>query len=123
MEERRERPEGSGRSYGNSGGRSSGGRSFGNSSGGRSSGGRSFGNSSGGRSSGGRSFGNSGGRSFGNSSGGRSFDRGEPAEKHKATCSECGQECEVPFKPTPGKSVYCFECFKEKNPRPRPRRN
>ena len=88
MEERRERPEGSGRS---------------------------FGNSSGGRS--------SGGRSFGNSSGGRSFDRGEPAEKHKATCSECGQECEVPFKPTPGKSVYCFECFKEKNPRPRPRRN
>ncbi|KHO45628.1 MAG: hypothetical protein QJ16_C0018G0003 [archaeon GW2011_AR1] len=109
MEERRERPEGSGRSYGNSGGRSSGGRSFGN--------------SSGGRSSGGRSFGNSGGRSFGNSSGGRSFDRGEPAEKHKATCSECGQECEVPFKPTPGKSVYCFECFKEKNPRPRPRRN
>jgi len=105
MEERRERPEGSGRSFGNSsGGRSSGGRSYGNS------GGRSFGNSS-------------GGRSFGNSSGGRSFDRGEPAEKHKATCSECGQECEVPFKPTPGKSVYCFECFKEKNPRPRPRRN
>ncbi|OIO39824.1 hypothetical protein AUJ61_03315 [Candidatus Pacearchaeota archaeon CG1_02_30_18] len=109
MEERRERSEGSGRSFGNSsGGRSSGGRSYGNS------GGRSFGNSSGGRSSGGRSYGNSGGRSF---------DRGEPAEKHKATCSECGQECEVPFKPTPGKSVYCFECFKEKNPRPRPRRN
>jgi len=119
MEERRERPQGSGRSFGNSDGRSSDGRR----SDGRSSGGRSYGNS-GGQSSGGRSFGNSGGRSSGGRSFGNrdSFQRREPAEKHKATCSECGQECEVPFKPTPGKPVYCFECFKEKNPRP-PRRN
>ena len=26
-----------------------------------------------------------------------------PREMHKATCSECGKECEVPFKPTEGK--------------------
>ena len=39
-----------------------------------------------------------------------SFDRG-PREMHKATCSECGKECEVPFKPTEGKPVYCKECF------------
>jgi CxxC-x17-CxxC domain-containing protein len=32
----------------------------------------------------------------------------------KAVCSECGQECEVPFKPTEGKPVYCRECFKSK---------
>ena len=37
-------------------------------------------------------------------------------EMHKATCSECGQECEVPFKPTEGKPVYCRECFRKKKP-------
>ncbi len=34
-----------------------------------------------------------------------------PREMHKATCSECGQECEVPFKPAEGKPVYCKECY------------
>ena len=37
-----------------------------------------------------------------------------PREMHKATCYECGQECEVPFKPTEGKPVYCRECFAKK---------
>jgi len=32
-------------------------------------------------------------------------------EMHKAICSECKKECEVPFKPTEGKPVYCRECF------------
>ena len=35
-------------------------------------------------------------------------------EMHKATCSECKNECEVPFKPTQGKPVYCKECFRNK---------
>jgi len=35
-------------------------------------------------------------------------------EMHKATCSECGKECEVPFKPTEGKPVYCRECYMKK---------
>lgn len=40
----------------------------------------------------------------------RPFNDG-PREMHKATCSECKKECEVPFKPTEGKPVYCKECF------------
>jgi len=40
-----------------------------------------------------------------------------PREMHKATCSECGKECEVPFKPTEGKPVYCRECYAKKKPR------
>ena len=32
-------------------------------------------------------------------------------EMHKATCSECGNECEVPFKPTDGRPVYCRDCY------------
>ncbi|MEI6732186.1 MAG: CxxC-x17-CxxC domain-containing protein [archaeon] len=67
--------------------------------------------------SGGRSFGGSrgGGRSFGGGRGGgggggfrRDFG---PREMHKAVCSDCKQDCEVPFKPTEGKPVYCKECY------------
>ena len=36
---------------------------------------------------------------------------------HKATCAECGNECEVPFEPTKDKPVYCMECFKKRKPR------
>ena len=43
--------------------------------------------------------------------GGFRRDFGGPREMHKATCSECGKECEVPFKPTEGKPVYCRDCF------------
>ncbi|MDO8460059.1 MAG: DNA-directed RNA polymerase [Nanoarchaeota archaeon] len=61
-----------------------------------------------------RGFGRSrqgGGRSFGG--GGRS-NFGGPREMHKAVCSECKKECEVPFKPTEGKPVYCRDCFRNK---------
>jgi CxxC-x17-CxxC domain-containing protein len=34
-------------------------------------------------------------------------------EMHKATCSDCGSECEVPFKPVEGRPVYCRECFRK----------
>ncbi|MBI5149084.1 DNA-directed RNA polymerase [Candidatus Pacearchaeota archaeon] len=50
--------------------------------------------------------------SFGN----RRFDSG-PREMHKAVCSECKKECEVPFKPTEGKPVYCRDCYAKKKPR------
>ncbi len=36
-----------------------------------------------------------------------------PREMHKATCSDCGKECEVPFKPTEGRPVYCRDCFQK----------
>ena len=38
-------------------------------------------------------------------------------ELHKAICTECGKECEVPFKPTPGKPVYCRDCYRKKKQR------
>lgn len=37
-------------------------------------------------------------------------DRGE-APMHKATCSDCGRACEVPFRPTGEKPVFCRDCF------------
>ncbi|RLG19551.1 DNA-directed RNA polymerase [Candidatus Micrarchaeota archaeon] len=37
-------------------------------------------------------------------------------EMHKAVCSDCGAECEVPFEPTEGRPVYCRECFKKRRP-------
>ncbi|MFB0558316.1 MAG: CxxC-x17-CxxC domain-containing protein [Candidatus Bathyarchaeia archaeon] len=45
----------------------------------------------------------------------RSFDRG-PREMHKAVCADCGEECEVPFKPTEGRPVYCRECYQNHRP-------
>jgi len=38
---------------------------------------------------------------------------GGPRTMHKAVCSDCGKECEVPFKPTEGKPVYCRECYQK----------
>ncbi|MEK6906521.1 MAG: CxxC-x17-CxxC domain-containing protein [Nanoarchaeota archaeon] len=40
-------------------------------------------------------------------------------EKHKAVCSKCKKDCEVPFKPTEGKPVYCRECFATMPKKPR----
>ena len=40
-----------------------------------------------------------------------------PREKHKDVCAECKKECEVPFKPTEGKPVYCKECYAKRKPR------
>ncbi|MFH0797872.1 MAG: CxxC-x17-CxxC domain-containing protein [Candidatus Woesearchaeota archaeon] len=39
-----------------------------------------------------------------------------PREMHKAVCSECGKECEVPFKPTEGKPVFCKDCYRKRKP-------
>ena len=36
-----------------------------------------------------------------------------PRQMHKATCSDCGQECEVPFKPSEGRQVYCRDCYQK----------
>jgi CxxC-x17-CxxC domain-containing protein len=35
-------------------------------------------------------------------------------EMFAAVCVECGKDCQVPFKPTEGKPVYCSECFAAK---------
>lgn len=51
-------------------------------------------------------------RSFG---GGRGFGRSDdgPREMFKTVCSSCGKDCEVPFRPTTGKPVYCSDCFEK----------
>jgi CxxC-x17-CxxC domain-containing protein len=40
-----------------------------------------------------------------------SRDRG-PREMFTATCSNCGRDAQVPFRPTSGKPVYCSDCFR-----------
>jgi CxxC-x17-CxxC domain-containing protein len=60
--------------------------------------------SSGGYSSGAGSYGG-GSSSYGER------DRG-PREMFSATCSSCGKEAQVPFRPTSGKPVYCSDCFR-----------
>jgi len=61
-----------------------------------------------------KNFSQGGGSRFGGGSGGRG---GNGYQKemvmHKATCSKCGKTCEVPFRPTGEKPVYCRDCFQE----------
>ncbi len=47
----------------------------------------------------------------GGGGGGAYRDRG-PREMFAATCSNCGREAQVPFRPTSGKPVYCSDCFR-----------
>lgn len=59
------------------------------------------------------------GRSFGGDRGGRgSFGGGRreggSPDMHKAVCSDCGKTCEVPFRPTGDKPVFCSDCFRSK---------
>tara|TARA_Y100000034_G_scaffold124422_1_gene172563 strand:+ start:175 stop:507 length:333 start_codon:yes stop_codon:yes gene_type:complete len=51
---------------------------------------------------------------------GRGSDRGysrdrNDIQKTKVTCSSCGEKCEVPFKPTSNKPVYCDNCYSKKD--------
>ncbi len=56
---------------------------------------------------------------FGNSSGNRDRNSGFnrqfnfQRQMHKAVCDDCKKECEVPFKPTECKPVYCRDCFQK----------
>ena len=43
--------------------------------------------------------------------GGGGYERA-PREMFSATCSNCGREAQVPFRPTSGKPVYCSDCFR-----------
>lgn len=74
---------------------------------------------------GGRGFGG-GGRDRGGSSFGRGGGDDRPREMFKTVCSNCEKDCEVPFRPTSGKPVYCSDCFEKMGGRnsdgPRPER-
>lgn len=57
--------------------------------------------------------------SFGGRDSGRGRDRGrdrrsERHEMHSTVCDKCGKDCEVPFRPTQGKPIFCSDCFKDK---------
>lgn len=43
--------------------------------------------------------------------------------KFPAVCTKCGKDTTVPFQPTPGKPVYCRDCFNEIRGDRGPRRN
>jgi CxxC-x17-CxxC domain-containing protein len=43
-------------------------------------------------------------------------DRGE-RQMFDTTCTRCGSATQVPFKPTPGRDVFCRDCFRSANPR------
>jgi len=55
-------------------------------------------------------------------SGGRGFARRgfngrdvrSPAQMHPAVCDNCNKNCEVPFRPTSGKPIFCSDCFENK---------
>ncbi len=53
--------------------------------------------------------GRGGGRRFGG--GTRDFGR---REMHRATCAQCGKDCEVPFRPNSDRPVYCSDCFEKR---------
>lgn len=70
----------------------------------------------------GKRFGGGQGGGFGGRDGGRpNFPRKSwggsggrnhrPVTMHQAVCDQCGKPCEVPFRPTDGKLVYCNVCF------------
>jgi len=57
---------------------------------------------------------------FGNDNAGNRFSNArsqsdKPTQLFSATCSECGKSCEVPFRPSGDKPVYCSNCFGKKN--------
>ena len=81
--------------------------------GGGNGGGGGYGASGGYSSGGGGGYSSGGSSSYGGGGGGGygERDRG-PREMFSATCSNCGKEAMVPFRPTSGKPVYCSDCFR-----------
>ena len=37
-----------------------------------------------------------------------------PVEMHQAVCASCNKNCQVPFRPSGGKPVYCSDCFEQR---------
>ena len=58
----------------------------------------------------GAGYGNSGSGNGGSGGGYSGASRG-PREMFSATCSTCGREAQVPFRPNGSKPVYCSDCF------------
>lgn len=70
------------------------------------------GNRGGSRFGGGNRFGGGG---FGGNRGGGFRDRSPKPQMFSAVCDNCGKDCEVPFRPTGEKPVYCKDCYQKMN--------
>jgi len=46
----------------------------------------------------------------------RELENPNSQDMHKAVCSDCGEECQVPFEPNPYRPVYCRNCWEKRNP-------
>ena len=55
-------------------------------------------------------------RSFRNSRDDRGSRDDSRTESTTVTCSDCGNECQVPFVPRTNKPVYCSDCFRQHKP-------
>ncbi len=55
------------------------------------------------------------GKTYGKKFGGHEYKKREPGSSKplsfKSTCADCGNACEVPFKPSGRKPVLCAKCF------------
>ena len=51
-------------------------------------------------------------KNFGRNSSYKRRDDREDRQMYHATCADCGRSCEVPFRPSGDKPVYCSNCFK-----------
>ena len=56
----------------------------------------------------------SGGRDFGRKGSFGSRDQNRPVMMHQAVCDDCGKSCEVPFKPTGNREIFCSDCFEKR---------
>lgn len=61
------------------------------------------------------------GRSRGGFGGGSSY--GEERQMFSAVCDNCGKDCQVPFRPSGEKPVYCSDCFEKMGNGGRPERS
>ena len=60
-----------------------------------------------------RGSGGGGYGSYSTASGGYGAARA-PRQMYTATCSNCGNEAQVPFQPSGDKPVYCSDCFQQR---------
>lgn len=44
---------------------------------------------------------------------GEAGERGDGRRLYSATCSVCGAECQVPFRPDGSRPIYCRDCFRQ----------
>lgn len=70
-----------------------------------------YGNQGRGGRGGNRFGGNRGGNNRFGGGRGRNSDGGGQREMFVTVCDDCGNECEVPFRPSGDKPVYCSNCF------------